>query len=163
MTYKAEHLLQLAVAFEVLGAGLAAKAATDLVSSHWPKFQAAFGRASKRLAYGSNFETFVQVAGQGPTGGQSVSDRSVCVHDLKSFTDQVLTNPDPIADKRAGHLLIRIDYLLSRITRLASDVGQVHDARWAREYSEWSEQRDEDQQTWDRADGGPPLSFEALE
>lgn len=159
MTYTAEHLLQLAVAFEVLGTGLAAKAATDLVSSHWPKFQAAIGRASKRLAYGSDFETFVQISGQGPTEGQGVLDRSVCVHDLKSFTNQVLRNPDPISGKRAGHLLIRIDYLLSRITRLASDVGQVHDARWTREYSQWSEERDQNQQIWDRADGGAPVPF----
>ena len=66
MTYSAEHLLQLAVAFEVIGAGLAAKVATETVAQYWDRFQAAFGRAHAKLGYRSNFATFVCIEGQPP-------------------------------------------------------------------------------------------------
>ncbi|WP_298465655.1 hypothetical protein [uncultured Erythrobacter sp.] len=159
MTYTAEHLLQLAVAFEIIGTGLAAKAATDLVAEYWERFQAAFGRAYSRLGYNTDFETFVCVAGQPPVPPQARSDFFVSVHDLTSLTEQVLCFPRPDAVSRAGMQIIRADYLLERVNRLARDVGQVGRPKWAPEYRTWARKRDEDQKLWDHADGGPPIPF----
>lgn len=159
MTYSAEHLLQLAVAFEVIGTGLAAKAATDLVSEFWERFQAAFGRAHKRLAYGSEAETFVAVEGRPPVEPERSGSDLVSVHDLASLTASVLSASASGTSMRAGMILIRADYLLERITRLAGDVAQVTHAKWAPEYRLWSESRDKRQQLWDYADGGPEIPF----
>lgn len=55
--------------------------------------------------------------------------------------------------------ILRADYLLERVNRLAGDVGQVRIPKWSPEYRAWSKNRDEDQQLWDYADGGPPVPF----
>jgi hypothetical protein len=159
MTYTAEHLLQLAAAFEVIGAGLAAKAATDLVSQYWNRFQAAFGRAQSKLQYGSEFETFICVMGKPPVAPVSGNADPVTVHDLTSLVEQVLCYPRHDQPGRAGMLLIRADYMLERINRLAGDIGQVPHPKWSQEYREWTAQRDKDQQLWDYADGGPEIPF----
>lgn len=159
MTYTAEHLLQLAVAFEIIGTGLAAKAATDLVTSYWERFQAAFGRAHSRTGYSQGFETFVCVAGQPPVVSETDDDRIVSVHDLTSLTEEVLCYPKPDAPSRAGMQILRADYLLERLNRIARDTGQVLHPKWSPEYREWSRKRNEDQQFWDYADGGPPVPF----
>lgn len=159
MTYTAEHLLQLAVAFEVIGTGLAAKAATDLVTTYWDRFQAAFGRAHSRLGYREDFETFVCVAGQPPVAREGSKEEIVSVHDLTSLTEQVLCFPRPETASRAGMQILRADYLLERVNRLAGDVGQVRRPKWSPEYSVWSKERDDNQQLWDYADGGPEIPF----
>lgn len=159
MTYSAEHLLQLAAAFEVIGAGLAAKAATDLVSEHWTAFQTAFGRAHHRIAYGSDAETYICVAGRGPVEPERKNIDAVTVHDLTSLTEQVLCFPRPDAPARAGMILIRADYLLDRLLRLVRDVGQVPNARWSSEFSAWREAREKEHPLWDYSDGGPEVPF----
>ena len=159
MTYSAEHLLQLAVAFEVIGAGLAAKSATELVSGHWKAFQMAFARAHYRLAYGSDAETYVCVAGRGPVEPERQISEPVTVHDLTSLTEQVLCFPRSDAPARAGMILIRADYLLDRLHRLVRDVGQVVNARWSPEYALWKAERDKNQPLWDYSDGGSPVPF----
>lgn len=159
MTYSAEHLLQLAVAFEVIGTGVPAKAATELVSQYWERFRAAFGRAHSRLGYQSDFETFVCIAGRPPVAPDRISPEPVTVHDLTSLTEQVLCFPRPESAGRAGMQIIRADYLFERVNRLAGDVGQVRQPKWTREYGDWAKQRDNDQQLWDYADGGPEIPF----
>jgi len=160
MTYTAEHLLQLAVAFEVIGTGLAAKAATDLVSEHWMKFQTAFARAHSLIGYGSEPETFVCVAGTGPVEPQRTPfDEPVTVHDLTSLTEQVLCFPRSDEPARAGMIIIRADYLLDRISKLVRDVGQATGMRWAPELSRWRDQRESAQPLWDYSDGGPEIPF----
>lgn len=159
MTYSADHLLQLAVAFEIIGTGLAAKAATDLVTKYWVRFQAAFGRAHSRLGYREDFQTFVCVAGQPPVLPEGSTGDVVSVHDLTSLTEGVLCFPGPESSSRAGMQILRADYLLERINRLARDVGQVSRPKWSSEYGQWSKARDEDQQFWDYADGGPKIPF----
>ena len=160
MTYSAEHLLQLAAAFEVIGAGLAAKAATDIVSLHWDRFQAAFGRAHKKLGYGNtDHETFVCIAGKPPVAPERERDDQVSVHDLTSLTEQVLCFPRADSPSRAGMLLLRADYMLERINRLARDIGQVDHPKWTPAYSEWADARDNNQQFWDHSDGGPEIPF----
>jgi len=160
MTYSAEHILQLATAFEIIGAGLAAKAATDLVTTHWSKFQAAFGRAHNRIAYGTEPETFVCIAGKGPVEPEPKPyDEPVTVHDLVSLTERVLCFPRSDAPGRAGMILIRADFLLDRIHRLVRDVGQVSNARWSPEYAEWKAAREKKHPEWDYSDGGPQVPF----
>ena len=159
MTYSAEHLLQLAVAFEVIGTGLAAKAATDLVNQFWNRFQAAFGRAHKRLSYGSEPETFVCLAGRPPVEAERSFLDEVTVHDLPSLSETVLAVDALNTPMRAGMILVRADYVLERINRLARDVGQVANAKWSPEYREWSDSRDASQQLWDYADGGSKVPF----
>lgn len=159
MTYTAEHLLQLAAAFEVIGTGVAAKAATDLVTRYWERFQAAFGRAHSRLGFREDFETFIHVAGKPPVLPENSSGDVVSVHDLTSLTEQVLCSPRPDISSRAGMQILRADYMLERINRLAGDVGQVRRPKWSPEYGVWSKKRDEDQQFWDYADGGPLIPF----
>ena len=159
MTYTAEHLLQLAAAFEVIGAGLAAKAATDVVSQYWDRFQAAFGRAHSKLSFKSDFETFVCIAGKPPVAPEREVGDPVSVHDLTSLTEQVLCFPRPDHQARAGMIIIRADYMLERVNRLAGDIGQVRNPKWATEYGEWASKRDGDQQLWDYADGGSDYPF----
>nr|WP_137678356.1 hypothetical protein [Parerythrobacter lutipelagi] len=159
MSYSAEHLLQLAVAFEVIGTGLAAKAATDLVSKNWDRFAAAFGRASDKLRLKKNFETFVCISGSPPVPTEGRAEEKVSVHDLKSLYENVLCIPKPDQPGRSGIILIRADYLLERINRLAGDVGQVVNPKWAPEYGRWSKSRADDQQLWDYADGGATIPF----
>jgi len=159
MTYNAEHLLQLAVAFEVIGTGLAAKAATDLVSGYWERFQAAFGRAHRLQVYGSDAETFVCIEGKPPIEPEQANSDIVCVHDLASLTEYVLCATGHRLPLRAGMILIRADSLLVRVTQLARDVGQVPHARWAPEYAVWTETRNKHQQQWDKADGGVQPTF----
>jgi hypothetical protein len=159
MTYTAEHLLQLAVAFEVMGTGVAAKAATELVSEYWDRFRAAFGRAHARLGYQNDFETFVCIAGRPPVVSEKSTHELVTVHDLTSLSEQVLCFPRPETAGRAGMQIIRADYLFERVNRLAGDVGQVRQPKWTQEYSVWAKQRDDDQQLWDYADGGPEIPF----
>ena len=159
MTYSAEHLLQLAVAFEVIGTGLAAKAATDLVNQFWDRFQAAFGRAHKRLSYSSEPETFVCLAGRPPVEAERSFLDEVTVHDLPSLSETVLAVDALNTPMRAGMILIRADYILERIKRLARDVGQVSNAKWSPEYNLWSGSRDTSQQLWDYADGGSKVPF----
>lgn len=159
MTYTAEHLLQLAAAFEVIGAGLAAKAATDVISKYWDRFQAAFGRAHSKLNYKSDFETFVCIAGKPPVAPEREVGDPVSVHDLTSLTEQVLCFPRPDQQGRAGMIIIRADYMLERINRLAGDIGQVRHPKWTSEYSEWASARDGKQKLWDYGDGGPEFPF----
>jgi len=159
MTYSAEHLLQLAVAFEVIGTGLAAKAATDLVSEYWERFQAAFGRAHRLQAYGSDAETFVCIEGRPPVEPEHPSSDIVSVHDLTSLTEYVLSAQGFRLPQRAGMILIRADSLLERVSQLARDVAQVPHAKWAPEYAVWAQSRDDNQQLWDKADGGPEIPF----
>jgi hypothetical protein len=159
MTYSADHILQLATAFEVIGAGLAAKAATDLVTKHWSAFQTAFARAHSRMGYGSEPETFVCIAGRGPVEPERKDLDAVTVHDLTSLTEQVLCFPRPDAPSRAGMILIRADYLLERLLRLVRDVGQVTGARWSPEFSQWKDKREKSHPLWDYSDGGPQVPF----
>lgn len=159
MTYTAEHLLQLAVAFEVMGTGVAAKAATELVSEYWDRFQAAFGRAHTRLGYRNDFETFVCISGKPPVLSEISMREHVTVHDLTSLSEQVLCFPRPEMAGRAGMQIIRADYLFERVNRLARDVGQFPQPKWSPDYRAWAKQRDDDQQPWDRADGGPEIDF----
>ena len=159
MSYTAEHLLQLAVAFEVIGAGLAAKAATDLVTRYWDRFQAAFGRAHSKLNYQSDSETFVCVLGKPPVTPEREIDDPVSVHDLTSLSERILCFPRPDSPSRAGLLLIRADYMLERINRLSGDIGQVRHPKWSPEYREWAQAREAHQQIWDYADGGSPVPF----
>lgn len=159
MTYTAEHLLQLAVAFEVIGSGLAAKAATDLVTTYWERFQAAFGRAHSKTNYGSGFETFVSVAGKPIISSDGYQDVPVSVHDLGSLSEEVLCKPTAGSPGRAGLLIIRADYLFERINRLAGDIGQVRNPKWTKDYTDWAKAREEHHQIWDYSDGGPPIPF----
>ena len=159
MTYTASHLLQLAAAFEIMGAGLAAKTATNLVNEFWDRFEAAFGRSHSRLSYGKDFATFVCFASKGPVDNSKASYNAATVHDLTSLTEQVLCFPRPDAAGRAAVLVVRADYLFERINRLAGDVGQASNPKWASEYRTWKEGRDQNQELWDYSDGGAQIPF----
>jgi hypothetical protein len=155
MTYSAEHLLQLAVAFEVVGAGLAAKAATDLVSENWRCFQIAFARAHSLIGYGSDPETFVCILGKGPVESDLRQLlEPVTVHDIASLTEWVLRDLNVGEPNRPGMILIRADSIVSRLGRLARDVGQVPGFRWSPEFARWKDDREKNAPPWDYADGG---------
>jgi hypothetical protein len=157
MTYTASHLLQLAVAFELIGTGLAAKAATDLVNAFWDRFEAAFGRAQEMLLFGDDAATFVQIESRPPVPSDVDADQIVSVHDLTSLT-RVLSWPYA-KPSRAAMQVIRADHLLSRINRFASDVGQVADPQFAKELIQWAKARRDHHPSWDYSDGGPEIQF----
>lgn len=159
MTYTAEHLLQLAVAFEMIGAGLAAKAATDLVSEYWDRFKTAFARAHSHSNLRNESATFVCVAGQPPVRPERDMTEPVSVHDLQSLQEEVLTYPTADGQGRAGMILIRADYMIERINRLARDLGQVRNPKWSPEYRNWIDARPKDAPSWDFTDGRHRIPF----
>ncbi len=154
MTYSATHLLQLAVAFELVGTGLAAKTATDLAMTHWPKFEAAFGRAYSKAGSGGNHPTFVRIPARPPVEPLKGWRDDATVEDEESLLSQWTKS-----DMRAAVILIEASKLLERINRLAEDVAQERYASGSPEYRIWSEQRKKDQELFDNADGGPLVPF----
>lgn len=153
MTYSATHLLQLAVAFELLGLGIPAGEATRLTMEHWAKFTAAFGRAYGKPLRDTAGSTFVSMPAKSPVEPPSGWRDEVTVDDQVSlFTEGQFHHG------RAARILIDADRLFEEVNRLAKDVGQERYPTGSPEYGVWAEERSKDHQGFDRSDfGGIPF------
>lgn len=165
MSYTAVHLLQLAVAFELIGTGLPAKTATDLVINYWERFESAFGRAFSRQKSPDWDPTYVCIPGQPPIPATKSPRVWVTVHDQKSLTTEVLHKPKTLGKGRAAMQILQVGYLFERINQLAVDVGHVQFATSSAEYGRWRDAREAWLKTdgfdrgWDYADGMWELPF----
>lgn len=150
MNYGTEHLLQLAVAFELIGTGMPAKTATQTVLQYWPRFEAAFGRVHRASANKEGGETFVSIVGRPLLDGDKFPDECVTVQDDQTLMEDIVGRMATTA--RAGVILVRADQLFQRINRLAEEVGQVPCAVWGNpDYERWSKSREQTRRWWDFA------------
>lgn len=159
MTYGATHLLQLAVAFELIGTGMPAKTATETVNAYWPRFKAAFGRAYRWMDNGEGNETFVCFGGRPIVDGDKFPAESVTIQNRDSLLNRTMVE-GANTPGRAGLIVIRADYMFRRVNQLAQDVGQVGSPLWnTPEYGVWANERERNPQWWDDAGGMPAGLF----
>lgn len=145
MAYSATHTLQLAVAFELLGLGYTAKTATDLVTEHWPKFEAAFGRVYSMRSKTHQNPTFVYIA----SAQGSEAPPQVSVEDKNSVIKMMWGPP---AYGPAGATIIEADRLFHQLNKVAETIGHDSCASISPEYREWAERRKSKRETFDTAD-----------
>ena len=153
MSYSATHILQLAIAFELIGLGFAAGTATNLVIDHWPKFQAAFGRVNVRDRAVKNEEsaTFVCLRSRPPVEPPKGFRDEATVDDRSSiFGDGFFANDNG----SASSVVIDARKLFRSINRLAAEVGQEPYPAGSPEYRLWAEAWEKNAELFDNTEDG---------
>lgn len=140
MSYGAEHLVKIALAFELIGAGYPAMLATSTIEGNWRKFSAAVA-----LDYRNRFslylleDVFVRIIAQTfsdlqfrHAGGRE--GIVVMVEDHTALCDILKRHSNRAAN---GYTIICITDFITRLMKIAEEIGGVPDALYDLEIVDW--------------------------
>jgi hypothetical protein len=141
MVYSAEHLFKLVTAFELIGMGLPAQAATQIVEKNWYDIRGGYGLAQRHLISGF---------GTGPRVYIRIILRSL--HEIQNprFVNQPDTLVSVLDDEALHHmlhiparesaysfLLIRANEITKRVLELAQEQGGVVEGKRCLDLISW--------------------------
>lgn len=130
MTYTAEHMFQLVTAFELLGFGLPAQTACNLVTDHWAEFSAGYSLAALQWRALTSNQMFAVVWAQSMHEIQfnpKVPPRpsTVKIYDELEVVEEIQRFSDA---GQATRLVVSLGSLLRRILKIASEQAGVSSA-----------------------------------
>jgi len=134
MIYGAEHLLMLVSAFELIGTGIPAQLACNLVTTHWATLAGGYALAAVASRGGGRAEPILAVIAVktmheiqfGRSG--SVKPSGVAIFDVFAF-EHMLRPPN--YDRSKTHIVLSLDTLLREVLTAGRNQAGIVDA-WSR-------------------------------
>jgi hypothetical protein len=132
MIYSGDHLFKLVTAFELIGIGLPAQAATQLVTRHWPELSAAYALAQVNKYRGVKAgRVYAQLKLKSLHELQFAKylkpqASSVIIQDHEAFTRFMESRGEH--ESTYGLIVLLITDTLQRVGQVAEDVAGVENA-----------------------------------
>ena len=123
MPYSEHHLIQLAVALEVMNCGVPAKFATDVVSRLWNRFAVGIWIANNVIARSQKSAPAVLAVVRARAIHNSAGEQAtVTIEDANSLANMV---SHVISDEPSARIHIDLTLMLLRLQSRANDIAQI--------------------------------------